>query len=136
MPSELPLVKEPRLKLWAVRAAFVALGLAAWFWTQGLLGARAGPAGDDELETLAGAVLVRGDALLELSAPLNVYLNEHKKVAHALLIVSSAMIDLLGIFLLGWSVLGASQRPFLGLLALFAMRQVSQMLCAYRSRRA
>jgi len=105
------------------------LGLLAWFWTQALLGARASPADENKLQ-IAAAVLVRGDALLELSRPLNVYLNEHRAVAHGLLIASSAMIDVLGVFLLAWSVLGPSVRPFVGLLMLFALRQVTQMLCA------
>jgi hypothetical protein len=105
------------------------LGLAAWFWTQELLGTRAKPAGKEQL-AVAGDVLTRGDAILELSRPINVYLQEHRPAANALLIVSSAMIDVLGVFLLGWSVFGPSVRPFLGLLVLFALRQITQVLCA------
>ena len=50
--------------------------------------------------------------------------------ASGLLIVSSAVIDSLGIFLLLRSILGPTVRPFLGLLILFAMRQICQLLCA------
>src|SRR5205809_4935916 len=96
-------VSRAGLKACALRATFVVLGLLAWFWTQALLGARASPADENKLQ-IAAAVLVRGDALLELSRPLNVYLNEHRAVAHGLLIASSAMIDVLGVFLLAWSV--------------------------------
>jgi membrane-associated phospholipid phosphatase len=131
MSSDSPLISSApsRLKVCAVRAVFVILGLVAWHWTQGLLGARAKPAEDDQL-VVAGAVLVQGDALLELSRPLNVYLNEHRPSAHALLVISSAMIDVLGVFLLGWSVFGSSMRPFVGLLLLFGLRQITQTLCA------
>jgi hypothetical protein len=108
---------------------FVIVGLAAWHWTQALLGVRPDPAAK-ELMTAAGAVLTDGDALLELTRPINTYLNEHRGVANAMLIVSSAMIDVLGIFLLGWSVFGPSVRPFVGLLVLFGLRQVTQGLCA------
>ena len=37
---------------------------------------------------------------------------------------------LLGIFLLGWSLIGPSLRPGVGLLILFAFRQVAQLTCA------
>jgi hypothetical protein len=51
-------------------------------------------------------------------------------LANALLIISSIGIDVLGVFLLVWSVFGPSIRPFLGLLILFALRQICQALCA------
>jgi hypothetical protein len=125
-----PISTEPtRVKLCAVRAAFVIVGLVAWFGTQALLGARPAPAEPASLMA-AGAVLTQGDGLLELSRPMNVYLHEHRAVANGLLIVSSAMIDVLGIALLGWSVFGASVRPFVGLLVLFGLRQLTQVLCA------
>jgi hypothetical protein len=118
-----------RLKLCALRAIFVILGLVAWHWTQGLLGARTAPA-DGPQWAAFGAVLTQADGLLELTGPANVYLNEDRQLAHQLLIVSSAMIDVLGVFLLGWSVIGPSVRPFIGLLLLFGLRQVTQALCA------
>jgi hypothetical protein len=125
-----PLSAEPtRIKVCAVRAAFVVLGLAAWFGTQALLGARQTKVSREQWEA-GGAVLTQGDGLLELSQPINVYLHDHPPVANGLLIASSAMIDVLGIVLLSWSVFGASVRPFLGLLVLFGLRQVTQMLCA------
>jgi hypothetical protein len=122
-------VQASGLKVCAVRALFVILGLVAWHWTQALLGARPAPADADRLE-VSGAVITHGDRLLELSQGVNGYLQTHRSVAHALLIASSAMIDVLGVFLLGWSVFGPSVRPFVGLLALFALRQITQALCA------
>jgi len=106
-----------RPPIW-VRVLFVAVALAAWFATQRLIGQR---------EAQAGAIYDGVHVLLE--AP-NRYLQEHPAAASGLLIVSSAVIDALGIFLLLRSVLGPTVRPFLGLLMLFAMRQVCQLLCA------
>jgi hypothetical protein len=46
------------------------------------------------------------------------------------LIVSSAVIDAIGLFLLGSWIFGGSVRPFLGLLLLLGLRQMMQALCA------
>jgi hypothetical protein len=104
--------------LWALRAALVAGSLVAWFWTQSLLGQRAAAEGKI------------GDALLDLTAPLNRYLRERPRAANTLLIVTSALIDLLGLFLVGQAIFGPSARPFVGLLILFGLRQLCQGLCA------
>jgi len=104
--------------LWAVRLGLVVAGLAGWFWTQRLIGQRAWPAGRI------------GDGLHQLTAPLNRYLHEHPPAANALLVVTSAIIDALGIFLLARSIFGPSFRPFLGLLLVYALRQTCQGLCA------
>jgi hypothetical protein len=61
---------------------------------------------------------------------MNTFLRENPAWAKALLIASSLVIDLLGVFLLGWAILGPTIRPFLGLLMLFALRQACQGLCA------
>ena len=45
--------------------------------------------------------------------------------ADGLLIVSSAIIDLLAVYLLGSSIGGRSVRPFLGLLIVFGMAAVT-----------
>ena len=119
--SATPIIPCPTAKPkspWAIRVAVVVLGLAAWFWTQSLIGQRAFP---------DGAI---GDGLHALSAPAHQYLFDHPQAANALLIVSSAFIDLFGIFLLGRAIFGPTIRPFLGLLLLFALRQVCQALCA------
>jgi hypothetical protein len=96
----------------------VAVSLVLWFWTQSLLGKRAAAEGRI------------GDAILDLTAPLNRYLHDHPRIANALLIVTSALIDLLGLFLLGLALLGPSARPFVGLLILFILRQICQGLCS------
>jgi PAP2 superfamily C-terminal len=104
--------------LWALRAGLVAGSLVAWFWTQSLLGQRAAAEGRI------------GDTLLDLTAPLNRYLRERPRAANALLIVTSALIDLLGLFLVGQAIFGPSARPFVGLLILFGLRQLCQGLCS------
>jgi len=95
--------------------------LALWFWTQSLIGARTAPT--------SGV----GDALHNLSAGANSYFAENTGAANALLIVSSALIDALGLFLLGRWLFGGSIRPFLGLFLLMTLRQVMQAICALPS---
>src|ERR1700687_1446777 len=92
--------------------------LALWFWTQSLIGARTAPA--------SGI----GDALHNLTAGLNSYFAQNTRAADALLIVSSALIDALGLFLLARWLFGGSVRPFLGLFLLMALRQVIEAICA------
>ena len=106
-----------RAPIW-VRVVFVVVALAAWFATQRLIGER---------EAHPGAIY---DGLHVLFEAPHRYLQEHPAAASGLLIVSSAVIDALGIFLLLRSILGPTVRPFLGLLMLFAMRQICQLLCA------
>jgi len=103
------------------RAAFVAVGLAAWFWTQALIGGRPPP------ENSVNGI---GDGIHDLLAAPHRYMVEHPRAADGLLICSSAVIDLVGVFLLALSIFGPTVRPFLGLLILFAMRQICQLLCA------
>ncbi len=92
--------------------------LALWFWTQSLIGARTAPT--------SGI----GDALHNLTAGLNSYFGQNISAVNALLIVSSALIDALGLFLLGRWLFGGSVRPFLGLFLLMTLRQVMQAICA------
>jgi len=102
----------------AARVGFVALGLAAWFWTQRLI-ARRGPAGSGV-----------GDKLHDWTAGLHARLLARPAAANAALIASSALIDLLGVYLIGSAVFGASFRPFLSLLFLYLLRQACQGMVA------
>jgi len=106
-----------RVPIW-LRVLFVVAGLGAWFGTQQLIGER---------ESHPGAIY---DGLHALLIAPHQYLKEHPAAANALLIASSAVIDTIGIFLLLRSIFGPTVRPFLGLLLLFAMRQICQLLCA------
>ncbi len=103
---------------WGLRLLLVLLGIALWYKTQDLISQR--PVTDSQI----------GDLPLEWLAPAHAYFYSDPLAADLLLMVSSLIIDLLGVFLLGWSVFGPSMRPFLGLLILFSLRQVCQAFCA------
>lgn len=101
-----------------LRVVVTGIAIAVWFWTQSLIGGRQLPD--------AGI----GDGLQNLTASLNSHLQHSPSAANALLIVSSALIDAIGLFLLGRWIFAGSVRPFLGLLLLLGLRQVMQALCA------
>jgi len=100
------------------RVVLTAVALVVWFYTQSLIGARPVPT--------SGIA----DGLHRLTAPLNTYLLTNATMANALLIVSSALIDLLALFLLARWLFGESVRPFLGLFLLMVTRQIVQAFCA------
>jgi len=102
----------------AVRILITIASLSLWFWTQSLLGARQAPSQPV------------GDGLHRLTAPANAYLRHSPRAANALLIVSSALVDALGIFLLCRWIFAGSLRPFLGLAILLVLRQAMQALCS------
>jgi len=101
-----------------IRVALTGLALIIWFWSQKLIGSRGAP------------IMGIGDRLQDLTAPVNLYLHAHASAANLLLIVSSAIIDLLGIFLLTRWIFGASLRPFLGLVIVLGLRQIIQSVVA------
>jgi len=111
-------VSTPNWRRLIRRIALTAIALVIWFWTQSLLAKRALPA--------SGI----GDALHGMTAGLNSYFFHSPTAANALLILSSALIDGLGIFLLLRWLFGPSVRPFLGLVLLLGLRQIMQALCA------
>lgn len=100
------------------RVVLTLAALGVWFWTQSLIGHRAAPG--------AGV----GDAVHNWTAGINSHLLHSPAAANALLIVSSGLIDALGIFLLVRWLFGSSVRPFLGLVVLLALRQMMQAICA------
>src|SRR2546421_11753573 len=101
-----------------LRLLVTGMVLALWCWTQSLIGAR----------TATGSAI--GDALHNLTAGLNSYFAQNPGAANALLVVSSALIDALGLFLLARWLFGGSVRPFLGLFLLMTLRQSIQAVCA------
>jgi PAP2 superfamily C-terminal len=101
-----------------LRLILTAVALVIWFWTQSLIGGRASP----------GTGI--GDGLHGATATANLYLHNHPEAANALLIVSSAVIDLLAVFLLSRWIFGAALRPFLGLVIVLGSRQIMQALVA------
>jgi hypothetical protein len=100
------------------RVVLTGLALGIWFWTQSLIAQRAAP--------VSGV----GDALHTLTAGLNSYFYNSPHAANALLIISSALIDGLALFLLVRWLFGPSVRPFLGLVLLPGLRQIMQAICA------
>jgi hypothetical protein len=104
-----------------LRIVLTAAALTIWFWTQSLIGARPLPA--------SGI----GDGLLSWTTPINSYLTVHHAACNALLIASSGIVDLLGIFLLASWIFGKTVRPFLGLVILLGLRQLMQAIVALPS---
>lgn len=100
-----------------VRVAFVGVGLVLWFWTQRLISAKA-PANNGV-----------GDRLHDWSAPVHAWLLVHTRTTNLVLILTSALIDVFGIYLLASAVFGPTVQPFVGILILFAMRQACQAIC-------
>ncbi len=103
-----------------VRVAVIVIGLGIWFLTQALLGKRA------QTPTSTGSI---SDGFHDLTAGWNRWLLEHTAQANMLLIVSSLVIDLLGLYLLGSAIFGATFQPFVGLMMLFSLRQICQAFC-------
>lgn len=113
---------------WLIRLALVIIGLVVWHWTQQVIGTR--PPLPEDAQRITGMLLTTGDRLLTLTTPLHTFLQHNEGWTNVLLIVSSAVIDLLGGFLLFRSIFGSSIRPFVGLLILFSLRQISLALTA------
>jgi len=99
------------------RGAIALIGVAAWFTTQSLLASRGFPEGI-------------GDGLHIFLNPLTEWLAHDDIAANALLVVTSAVIDFLGCYLLLVGVMGPTVRPLLGLFLLFSLRQLCQALIA------
>jgi len=114
---------QPNSRAWDWKSFFIRFGATAaalviWFWTQSLIGAR------------GAANSGINDGLHQLTAPLNHYLQLHTSAANALLIISSGIIDLLGLFLLGRWLFSGTVRPFLALVIVLGLRQITQALVA------
>ncbi len=100
-----------------LRAGVVAGALAAWFWTQSLIGRK--PAPKDGI----------GDVVHVLTAGWHRYFSTHNRAANAALITSSVFIDLFGLSLIGAAIFGPTFAPFLAILIVFGLRQICQGLC-------
>ncbi len=100
------------------RIVLTAVALVIWFWTQSLIGARGAPASGIE------------DRIQTATASANSYLLNRPSAANALLLISSGIIDLLGIFLLSMWVFRGELRPFLALVIVLGLRQIMQACVA------
>jgi hypothetical protein len=103
-----------------VRFALVVAGIAAWYWSQAVLGKR--------VPKVAYEVPLT-DGMHVLTARIHKRYATNFAAGNRLLIISSLVIDLLGAYLLGTAIFGPSIRPYLGLAMLFALRQICQLLC-------
>ena len=108
---------------YVVNACVVGAALCGWFWSQALLGARPPSLGD----SATGFFI--GDRVHDALTPLTETIRANKAYSDALLAVSSAAIDVMGVFFLLYSVFGPSVRPMIGILLCFALRQGMQALC-------
>lgn len=103
--------------IWA-RILFVIVMLALWFWTQRLIASRG----------FSGAGI--GDKIHLWTEGWNLQLQRDERRSRRLLIFSSLGIDLLGVYMLASAIFGSSITPFIGLVILFALRQLMQFLTA------
>lgn len=100
-----------------LRIGVVALALVVWFWTQRLIGSK------------RGAEEGIGDAIHHLTSHWHRYFSDNDKAANRALAISSFFIDVLGLFLIASAVFGPTFAPFVGVLIVFAMRQLCQLCC-------
>jgi hypothetical protein len=103
-----------------VRFGFVVAGIILWYVTQAALGKR--------VPKVAYEVPLT-DGIHVLTARIHHRYFTNEAAGNRLLILSSLVIDLLGAYLLGTAIFGVSIRPYLGLVMVFALRQICQMLC-------
>jgi len=100
-----------------VRLGVVVLALAAWHWTQILIARKTTPRQG------------LGDLIHDLTADWHGWLSRNERAANRLLIVSSFFIDALALSVIALAVFGGSFAPFIALLILFGLRQLSQAIC-------
>ncbi len=100
-----------------LRFALIAAALVIWFWTQKLIARN--------YSAMAGI----GDGAHRLTRNFHRYFSENETSANRALIISSLCIDALGLSLIAVSIFGPSFAPFIGILIVFSLRQVSQLCC-------
>jgi hypothetical protein len=103
-----------------VRFGLVVAGIVAWFWTQAFIGKRT--------PKVAYEVPL-SDGIHVLTARIHKRYATNEAAGNRLLIISSLVIDLLGTYLLCTAIFGESFRPYIGLVMVFALRQICQVLC-------
>lgn len=99
------------------RLLIIAVALIVWFRTQKLIAAR----------NNSGKRI--GDGVHRITRRLHHYFATHERSANRALIGSSLCIDLLGLTLIALSVFANSFAPFIAIMIVFSMRQISQLCC-------
>ncbi len=100
-----------------LRISVIVVALVIWFWTQKLIARKSGE--------MSGI----GDAVHRLTAGWHLYFTTHERSANWALVVSSLCIDVLGISLIAIAIFGPSFAPFIGIIIVFSLRQISQLCC-------
>ena len=100
-----------------LRVSVITVALVIWFWTQKLIARKS--------SEMSGI----GDAVHRLTAGWHRYFATHDKSANRALIISSLCIDVLGISLIAIAIIGPSFAPFIGIIIVFSLRQISQLCC-------
>lgn len=100
-----------------LRLAIIGAALALWFRTQKLIA-----------ENGTGRQRI-GDGVHRLTARWHRHFATNRKAAGLVLVVSSFCIDVLGLSLIAISIFGPTFSPFIGLVIVFSLRQVSQLCC-------
>jgi hypothetical protein len=103
-----------------VRTGLVVAGIAIWYWCEAVLAKRV-PKVETEVPLTDGIHLA--------TARIHKRYFTNTAAGNRLLVASSLVIDLLGAYLLASAIFGVSIRPYLGLVMVFALRQICQMLC-------
>lgn len=99
------------------RLAVIAGALVLWFWTQKLIASKSGDPS------------VIHDGIHRLTARWHGYFSRNRKATDRALIISSFFIDVLGFIMIALSIFGHTFAPFLALLIVFTLRQLSQFCC-------
>jgi hypothetical protein len=106
------------LESYLYKFCLVSLCILAWFKTQRLIHLKGFP--KKEI----------GDLSHDLLKNQHKYLFNNKNASNKLLIISSLIIDIFGLGLIAIGICGESLAPFLALMILFGMRQISQAFCS------
>lgn len=101
----------------AIKLLLAVGAIGLWWLSQKLIGAKAADP--------RGRI---GDLVHEWTEPWYLVLKRSPRLADSLLISSSLVIDALGLFLILSAIFGGTIRPLLGLLMLFTLRQVNQLV--------
>ena len=100
-----------------MRVAIIAAALVVWFWTQKLIAGK------------SGGMRGIGDGFHRLTKKLHRYFHRTPKAANRALVASSLCIDALGLSLIALAIFGPTFAPFIGMLIVFGLRQLSQLCC-------
>lgn len=100
-----------------LRFLIIVGALLIWFWTQKRIAGKG--AGNRPI----------GDAVHRMTRKWNLHFRGNARSANIALVVSSFFIDALGLSLIALALFGNSFAPFIGILILFSLRQVSQLCC-------